>query len=122
MNWDPHWRRWAAAGYPVIIGSRTKDRTIEAAAQIDRQVRGAENVEAEATAEVIVLAVPYSNRAHPGSHPADRSRQHRSRCRLAACSAKSSVVQLPQGHSAVLEATAILGADVKVVSAFHKVG
>jgi len=35
---------------------------------------------------------------------------------------KVSVVQLPQGGSAALEAKAILGADVKVVSAFHHVG
>ena len=39
-------RRWAQAGYPVIIGSRTADRAIEAAALIGQQVRGAENVEA----------------------------------------------------------------------------
>jgi len=35
---------------------------------------------------------------------------------------KVSVVQLPDGGSAALEAKAILGANVKVVSAFHNVG
>jgi NADPH-dependent F420 reductase len=35
---------------------------------------------------------------------------------------KVSVVQIPQGGSAALEAKEILGADVKVVSAFHNVG
>ena len=39
-------RRWARAGYSVIIGSRTADRAIEAAALIGQQVRGAENIEA----------------------------------------------------------------------------
>jgi predicted dinucleotide-binding enzyme len=58
-------RRWAQAGYLVIIGSRTADRAIEAAALIGQQVRGAENVEAAKAAEVIVVAVPYSN--HAGS-------------------------------------------------------
>ena len=56
-------RRWAQAGYPVIIGSRSADRAIEAAAQIGQQVRGAENIEAARAAEVIVVAVPYSNHA-----------------------------------------------------------
>ncbi len=56
-------RRWAQAGYPVIIGSRSADRAIEAAAQIGQQVRGAENIEAAKAAEVIVVAVPYSNHA-----------------------------------------------------------
>ncbi len=56
-------RRWAQAGYPVIIGSRSADRAIEVSAQIGQQVRGAENVEAAKAAEVIVVAVPYSNHA-----------------------------------------------------------
>jgi glycerol-3-phosphate dehydrogenase len=57
-------RRWAQAGYPVIIGSRATDRAIEAAAGIGEQVRGAENVEAAEAADIIVLAVPYPNHAH----------------------------------------------------------
>ena len=57
-------RRWAQAGYLVIIGSRTAGRAIEAAALIGQQVRGAENVEAAKAAEVIVVAVLYSNHAH----------------------------------------------------------
>jgi hypothetical protein len=46
-SWDQRWlRRWARAGYPVIVGSHTAHRAIEAAAGIGWQVRGAENVEA----------------------------------------------------------------------------
>jgi NADPH-dependent F420 reductase len=116
-------RRWAQAGYPVIIGSRTKDRAIEAAAQIGQQLRGAENVEAAAIAEVIVLAVPYSNHAHT----LEAIRQAASGkivvdVVVPLVPPKVSVVQIPQGGSAALEAKAILGADVKVVSAFHNVG
>jgi NADPH-dependent F420 reductase len=116
-------RRWAQAGYPVIIGSRTKDRAIEAAAQFDQQVRGAENVEAAAAAEIIVLAVPYSNHAHI----LEAIRQAASGkivvdVVVPLVPPKVSVVQIPHGGSAALEAKAVLGADVKVVSAFHNVG
>ncbi len=116
-------RRWAQAGYVVIIGSRTADRAIEAAALIGQQVRGAENVEAAEAAEVIVVAVPYSNHAHI----LEAIRQTASGkivvdVVVPLVPPKVSVVQIPQGGSAALEAKAILGADVKVVSAFHNVG
>jgi NADPH-dependent F420 reductase len=116
-------RRWAQAGYPIIIGSRTTDRAIEAAAGISEQARGAENVEAAQAADIIVLAVPYSNHAHI----LESVRQAASGkvvvdVVVPLVPPKVSVVQLPQGGSAALEAEAILGADVKVVSAFHHVG
>ena len=116
-------RRWAQAGYLVIIGSRTADRAIEAAALIGQQVRGAENVEAAKAAEVIVVAVPYSNH----THILEAIRQTASGkivvdVVVPLVPPKVSVVQIPQGGSAALEAKAILGADVKVVSAFHNVG
>ena len=116
-------RRWAQAGYHVIIGSRSKDRAIEAAAQIDHQVRGAENVEAAAAAEVIVLAVPYSN--HADTLEAIRQTAFGKivvDVVVPLVPPKVSVVQIPRGGSAALEAQAVLGADVKVVSAFHNVG
>jgi NADPH-dependent F420 reductase len=116
-------RRWAQAGYPVIIGSRSADRAIEAAAQIGQQVRGAGNIEAARAAEVIVVAVPYSNHAQileaikptaSGKIVVDVV--------VPLVPPKVSVVQIPQGGSAALEAKEILGADVRVVSAFHNVG
>jgi 8-hydroxy-5-deazaflavin:NADPH oxidoreductase len=103
-------RRWAQAGYLVIIGSRTADRAIEAAALIGQQVRGAENVEAAKAAEVIVVAVPYANHAHilqgirqtvSGKIVVDVV--------VPLVPPKVSVVQIPQGGSAALEAKAILG-------------
>jgi hypothetical protein len=116
-------RRWVQARYPVIIGSRTANRAREAAAAIGEQVRGAENVEAAEAADIIVLAVPYSNHAHT----LDTIR-HAASGKIVVdvvvplVPPKVSVVQLPPGGSAALEAKAILGADVKVVSAFHNVG
>ncbi len=115
-------RRWAKVGYPVIIGSRTADRAIEAAAGIGESVRGAGNVAAVEAADIIVIAVPYSNHAHTleaitqaasGKIVVDVV--------VPLVPPKVSVVQLPHGGSAALDAKAILGADVKVVSAFHNV-
>ena len=96
-------RRWAQAGYSVIIGSRTADRAIEAAALIGQQVRGAENVEAAKAAEVIVVAVPYSNHAHI----LEAIRQTASGkivvdVVVPLVPPKVSVVQIPQGGSAAL--------------------
>jgi 8-hydroxy-5-deazaflavin:NADPH oxidoreductase len=116
-------RRWAQAGYPVIIGSRSSDRAIEAAARIGRQVRGAENILAAAAAEIIVVAVPYSN--HVDTLQAIRqvaSGKIVVDVVVPLVPPKVSVVQIPQGGSAALEAKAILGAGVRVVSAFHNVG
>jgi NADPH-dependent F420 reductase len=115
-------RRWAQAGHLVIIGSRTANGAIEAAARIGKELRGAENVEAAAAADVIVVAVPYSGhtriletirQAASGKIVVDVV--------VPLVPPKVSVVQLPESGSAALEAKAILGADVKVVSAFHNV-
>ena len=81
------------------------------------------NIEAAKAVEVIVVAVPYSNHAYileaikptaSGKIVVDVV--------VPLVPPKVSVVQIPQGGSAALEAKAILGADVKVVSAFHNVG
>lgn len=57
--------RWAKAGYPVIIGSRARERA-EAAAQkalaavgADARVRGLENQAATENASIVVLTVPF---------------------------------------------------------------
>jgi NADPH-dependent F420 reductase len=115
-------RRWAQAGHLVIIGSRTANGAIEAAARIGKELRGAENVEAAAAADVIVVAVPYSGH----TRTLETIRQAASGkivvdVVVPLVPPKVSVVQLPESGSAALEAKAILGADVKVVSAFHNV-
>ncbi len=57
--------RWAKAGYPVIIGSRARERA-EAAAQkasaaagAEGRVRGLENRAAAEAADIVVLTVPF---------------------------------------------------------------
>lgn len=57
--------RWALAGHPVLVGSRSAQRADEAAARIlDRtagegDVRGATNREVCERADIVVVAVPY---------------------------------------------------------------
>ena len=56
--------RWAKHGHAVVLGSRSADRAEAAAKEIadrlsDSTVSGAENADAAAGADVVVLAVPY---------------------------------------------------------------
>ena len=57
-------RRWARAGVPVVLGSRSAERAEEAAAQIreavpDADVTGLENGEAATRGEIVFLTVPF---------------------------------------------------------------
>jgi NADPH-dependent F420 reductase len=60
-------RRWAAAGIPVLVGSRSAGRAAETAADLVEatggDVRGIANAEAAATADLVVLAVPWEGHA-----------------------------------------------------------
>ncbi len=65
-------RRWALAGYPVVIGSRSAESAAKAAEALKDLLRekgvqgavsGAENVEAAKVAEIVVLTVPFSQHA-----------------------------------------------------------
>ena len=60
-------RRWAAAGIPVVVGSRSADRAAETAAELaaatNGDVRGLSNEDAAADADVVVIAVPYDGHA-----------------------------------------------------------
>ncbi len=61
--------RWARAGESIIIGSRNAERARECAARIkektgsEAKVTGAENKEACAAADVLVLTVPFEGQA-----------------------------------------------------------
>ena len=54
-------RRFAAAGNPVIIGSRSADRAAAAAGSLgeDLGIRGMANEDAAAAADVVIVAVPW---------------------------------------------------------------
>jgi hypothetical protein len=60
-------RRWAAAGVPVVVGSRAPERAAETASELAEatggDVRGLSNEEAAGIADVVVVAVPYDGHA-----------------------------------------------------------
>jgi NADPH-dependent F420 reductase len=118
--------RWALKGHEVIIGSRSADKAIATAAELnallpERHVRGAANVDAASEAQIVILTVPYAAQLAtvqevrvqlegkilvdvtvPLAPPVDR-------------------VRLPNGESAVLALQRALGSGVRVVSAFQNV-
>jgi NADPH-dependent F420 reductase len=60
-------RRWAAAGIPVVVGSRDAGRATETAAELAEatggDVRGLANADAAAAGDVVVVSVPYGGHA-----------------------------------------------------------
>jgi NADPH-dependent F420 reductase len=118
--------RWARAGHRVILGSRTPEKAVAAAAGLASDtsgaVSGASNVEAVADADVVVVAVPYSNHAAILAEVRDAARG-----KIVVDAAvplqppKVSVVHLPPEGSAAVAAQRILGEGVRVTSAFHNV-
>jgi len=119
--------RWAHVGHKVIIGSRSAERAAEAAQEINdilgrEAASGAANLAAAEAAEIVVLAVPFS---------AQRALAEEVRGALAGkilidvtvplVPPKVSRVQLPGCGSAVEAIQTMLGADVRVVSAFQNI-
>lgn len=121
--------RWAAAGYPVVIGSRRAEK----AAASSREFRevlpegsaalgGDANLAAAAAADVVVLSVPYSAQV-------DTINQIKDACvgkvvvtvNVPLMPPKVSTVWRPPGGSAAEEAQAQLGPSVRVVAAFQNV-
>lgn len=121
--------RWAAAGYPVVIGSRAAEKATTSAAELyallpagSATIAGNTNAAAAALGEIVVLSVPYSAQ----SNTLDEIK--------AACQGKIvitvgvplqppkvSTVWRPPGGSAAEEAQAQLGEHVRVVAAFQNV-
>jgi hypothetical protein len=61
-------RRWAQAGIPVVLGSRSAERAAEAADKLraevpDAEVEGLENTEAATRGEIVFLTVPFRNQS-----------------------------------------------------------
>lgn len=121
--------RWAAAGYPVIIGSRSADRAASAAAEFSTllpegsaPLRGAGNADAAAAADVVVLSVPYDGQAAMIEQVRDGSQgKIFVTVGVPLMPPKVSTVWHPPGGSAAQEAQALLGEGVQVVAAFQNV-
>jgi len=114
---------WAAAGYKVVIGSRSREKAAQLAAELGNGAVGEANVDAASAADIVVLAVPFA------SHDATIEEiRHAVQGKIVVDAAvplvppKVSTVQLPEGGSAAQIAQRLLGEGVRVVSAFHNVG
>lgn len=125
-------RRWAQAGYRVIIGSRTQEKAEAAVADLQQvmQERGVEGITVEAmenlaaaeAANIVAMTVPFAH--------------HTSTLELVKPALKDKIlidvtvplvppkvarVQLPEAGSAGQIAQNLLGEDTQVVSAFQNV-
>ena len=121
--------RWAKSGqYKVIIGSRQAEKGQRVAAELNERlgqnlIEGMANDDAAANAELCILTVPYKAQGPTLAGLKDLL-QGKTLVDVTVPLAppKVSHVNVPAGGSAGLEAQAILGDGVHVVSAFQNVG
>lgn len=119
--------RWADAGHRIVIGSRDPVRAAEAAAEINTAIgrdaaTGSDNLSAAASAELVVLAVPYAaQRATVEAVQAHLTGKILIDVTVPLVPPKVNRVQLPEGGSAVQAIQKLLGEDVRVVSAFQNI-
>lgn len=119
--------RWALKGYQVVIGSREASKAETRAAEMNAELAGdyltgMANAAAAASADMVILSVPYS--AQQATLASVREN-----CRgkilvdltVPLRPPEIMAVNLPAGGAAALEAQEILGPDVTVVAAFQNV-
>ena len=119
--------RWAAAGYPVVLGSRSSEKAKAAAREIEPRkgappVRGDDNVGAARAGDIVVIAVPFSS--HDAILDAIRdvvAGKIVIDAVVPLVPPKVSLVQLPAQGSAAQIAHERIGDTALVVSAFHNV-
>jgi NADPH-dependent F420 reductase len=124
--------RWARAGRPIAIGSRSAERAEEAAARIRETVPGAEvkgllNEEAARRAEVVFLTVPFRAQSENLNNlrAALRPGQILVDCTVPLAAAVSGKATRSLGvwqGSAAQQAQEMVPEGVTVVSALHTVG
>lgn len=118
---------WAAAGYAVVLGSRSRAKAIAAAKGMQHDgslsIGGDHNVGAARAGDIVVITVPYAN------HDATLEEIREAVAGKIVIDAvvplvppKVSVVYIPDEVSAAQRAQDRLGPGVRVVSAFHNVG
>jgi NADPH-dependent F420 reductase len=118
-------RRLAAAGYPLLIGSRSVDKAEAGAAQLANagaSVKGTSNAEAAKAGVLVIVTVPWQSqgaileeiRPHvAGKLVIDTT--------VPLVPPKVARVQLPAEQSAALAAQQRLGPGVRVAAAFHTI-
>jgi NADPH-dependent F420 reductase len=121
-------RRWARAGYRVIVGSRTQEKADRAVADILAEqpgttVEGMENRAAADAADIVVLTVPFASQKPNLEAIADVTKgKILVDATVPLVPPKVARVQMPPEGSAGLAAQAIVGPEVAVVSAFQNIG
>jgi hypothetical protein len=119
--------RWANAGHPIVIGSRSLERAQATAMQINARVgadraSGADNRRAAQGGDIVVLTVPYAAQlATLGEVRTALAGKILIDVTVPLMPPQVGRVQLPEGGSAVLAAQRMLGEGVRVVSAFQNV-
>ena len=125
-------RRWAQAGYQVIIGSRTQEKAEAAVADLrevmaergiaEVSVVAMENLAAAQAADIVTLTVPFSHQASTLElvKPALQGKILID-VTVPLVPPKVARVQLPEQGSAGQIAQELLGEEVSVVSAFQNV-
>jgi NADPH-dependent F420 reductase len=125
-------RRWAAAGVPIVLGSRAAERAEEAAVKIradlpDADVTGLENGEAATKGEIVFLTVPFRAQSEnlANLREALRPGQILVDCTVPLAAAVSGKATRSLGvwqGSAAQQAQEMVPEGVTVVSALHTVG
>ncbi|MED7925680.1 NADPH-dependent F420 reductase [Nonomuraea sp. LP-02] len=115
-------RRFALAGHPVLIGSRSAGRAQEAAETIGEGARGAANADVAKEADLVIVAVPYEgHKALLESLRAELAGKIVVDCVNPLGFDKQGAYALPvEEGSAAQQAAAVLP-DSRVVAAFHHV-
>ncbi len=120
-------KRWAAKGYPIVIGSRSAEKA-EAAARalaetgVTGSLRGLDNAAAAAAGDIVVVTVPYAaQRATLAEIKGSVAGKIVVDTTVPLVPPKVARVQLPAEGSAARIAQAVLGESVHLVAAFHNV-
>lgn len=121
-------KRLSAVGVKVVVGSRDPDKAVRFASEIrsqdgDARISGAGLVEAAEQADICFVTVPYAAHAATWSaiKPAVLGKIVVD-ATVPLQPPKVGTVQLPSAGSAAVEAAALLGDGVRVVSALQNIG
>lgn len=120
--------RWAAAGHEIIIGSRSADKGVAAAEDMQSRlpnasISGSDNPTAAQQADVVVLSVPYAAQQGTLASVKDVLAGKLLITVVAPTGEKKNRVSLlPSGQAAAEEAQAQLGEAARVVAAFQNIG
>ncbi len=121
--------RWAAAGYPIIIGSRSAEKAAASATELSEPlptssaaITGTTNADAATQADLIVLSVPYDAQEGTIAQIVDGAQGKIVISVVAPLKPpKVATVWRPPGGSAAQEAQAQLGEGVQLVAAFQNI-